>query len=188
MEFGNPLFLVVFFGIFHVIGGLGFGKGIRERITDAKAGNQLIVWGLLMGTLPILFDWFFLIRVGEVVSGLVGPILFIISAFIGGIFFTGELSRKNEKSMGAILMGGTALMLGLMLTPYLIQQAQTRDDLGLVDHLCGGSIPIFFIVIGFSFAWTGFSAIRKNLSFDEHITERELEVEDKTKSKSKKAK
>jgi hypothetical protein len=90
--------------------------------------------------------------------------------------------------MGAILMGGTALMLGLMLTPYLIQQAQTRDDLGLVDYLCGGSIPIFFIVIGFSFAWSGLSAIRKNLSFDEHITGRELEVEEKTKSKFKKAK
>ena len=188
MAFGNPLILVVFFGIFHVVGGLGLGKGIRERITDPKAGNQLIAWGLIMGALPIVFDWFFLIRVGELVLGLVGPVLFIVAAIVGGMFFTGDLSRNNEKSIGSILMGGTALMLGLMLTPYLIQQANTRDNLGLVDYLCGGSIPVFFILIGASFVWTGFSAIRKNLSFDEHIAEREMEVEEKAQRKSKKAK
>lgn len=187
MSIGNPLILVVFFGIFHVIGGLGLGKGIRERITDPKAGNQLIAWGLIMGALPIVFDWFFLIRVGHFISGLVGPTLFIIAALVGGIHFTGELSRKNEKSIGAIMMGGTALMLGLMLTPYLIQQAGTRDDLGLVDYLCGGSIPVFFILIGTNFVWTGFTAIRKHLTFDERIAEREIEVEEKAERNSKKA-
>lgn len=183
MEFGNPYFLVVFFGIFHVIGGLAFGKGVRERISDGKAGSQLIVWGLLMGGSPILFDWFFLIRVGELVPGLMGPILFIAAAIAGGMFFTGELSRKNEKSIAAILMGGTSLMLGLMITPYLIRQAQTHENLGLVDYVCGGLIPVFFIFIGGSFAWTGFSAIRKRLTFDEHVAERELEHEEKSKSR-----
>src|SRR5512133_2187932 len=129
MEFGNPYFLVMFFGIFHVIGGLALGKGLRERVTDAGTGNQLIAWGLLMGVSPTLFDWFFLIREGALVPGLIGPVLFVVTAVIGGIFFTGELSRKNEKSIAAILMGGTSLMLGLMPTPYLIQQAQTRENL-----------------------------------------------------------
>ena len=73
------------------------------------------------------------------------------------------------------------LMLGLTLTPYLIQQAQTRENLGLVDYLCGGLIPVFFIFIGGSFARTGFSAIQKRRTFDEHVAERELENEEKSK-------
>jgi hypothetical protein len=174
---------VVFFGIFHVIGGLALGKGLRERVLDAGASNQMIAWGLIMGASPTLFDWFFLIREGALVPGLIGPASFLVAAIVGGIFFTGELSRKNEKSIAAILMGGTSLMLGLMITPYLIQQAQTRENLGLVDYVCGGLIPVFFIFIGGSFAWTGFSAIRKRRTFDEHVAERELENEEKSNSR-----
>jgi hypothetical protein len=66
-----------------------------------------------------------------------------------------------------------------MITPYLIQQAQTRENLGLVDYLCGGLIPVFFILIGGSFAWTGLSAIRKRRTFDEHAAERELKNEER---------
>lgn len=184
----NPYFLALFFGIFHVVGGLAFGKGIRERLAGAKTGSQLLIWGAVMGLPPMLFDWFFLIRAGEKIAGFAGPILFLIAVIVGGIVFTGELSRKHEQSVAAILMGGTALMLGLMLVPYLLRQAQTRSDLVLVDYLCGGFIPLIFILVGASFLWTGFSAIRKNLSFDEHIAEREMEVEEKTQRKSKKAK
>lgn len=187
MEFGNPLVLVIFFGIFHLIGGLALGKGIRERFGEADTGNQLIVWGFLMGAAPILFDWFFLIRAGMVQPGLIGPVLFVIAAIVGGIFFNGELSRRNEKSIAAVLMGGTSLMLGLLLTPYLIQQAQTRDNLGLVDYLCGGLIPVLFIFVGTSFAWTGLSAILKRRSFDEHIAERETEIEEKAQKKRRKS-
>ncbi|GAB4499599.1 MAG: hypothetical protein OHK003_16130 [Anaerolineales bacterium] len=187
MEFGNPFILVAFFGIFHVIGGLSFGKGIRKKFGEAGAGNQLIAWGLLMGAVPIFFDWFFLIRAGMLLTGVIGPALFIVSAAIGGIFLNGELSRRNEKSIAAVLMGGTALMLSLLLIPYLIQQAQTRENLGLVDYLCGGSIPILFILIGASFMWTGLSAILKRRSFDEHIAERETENEEKSQKKRKRS-
>jgi len=187
MEFVDPLIPVVFFGIFHVSGGLAFGKGIRERFGETGSGNQLIAWGFLMGATPILFDWFFLIRVGMVQPGLIGPVLFIISTIVGGIFFKGKLSRRNEKSIAAVLMGGTSLLLGLMLTPYLIQQAQTRENLGLFDYLCGGSIPILFVFIGASFAWTGLSAILKRRSFDEHIAEREIEIEEKMQTKRRKS-
>lgn len=176
----NPYFLALFFGIFHIIGGLAFGKGMRERLGGAKTGVQLLIWGAIMGLPPLLFDWFFLIRVGEQAAGFAGPILFLIAMLVGGIVFTGDLSRKHEQSIASILMGGTALMLGLMLVPYLLQQTQTRSDLGLVDYLCGGFIPFIFILVGFSFVWTGFSAIRKNLSFDKHIAEREMEIEEKT--------
>lgn len=186
MELNSPYFLVVFFGIFHMIGGLAFGKGIRERLTGAKTGYKLMVWGAIMGILPMIFDWFFLIRVDKIMAGTVGPALFILAVILGGIFFTKELSRKHEQSIVAILMGGTAFMLGSMLIPYLIQQAQTRDNLGLVDYLCGGFIPFIFILVGFSFIWTGISAMRKNLTFDEHIAEREIEIEETSNQRKKK--
>lgn len=175
MVFGNPIILVLFFGIFHLTGGLAVGKGIRERGSDKKAGGQLIAWGAIMGVTPTLFDWFFLIREGELVWGLIGPGLFIMAGILGWVFLNGELSRRNEKSIGAVLMGGTALILGLLLTPYLIQQAQIREGIGLVDYVCGGAIPLMFIFIGASFAWNGVTALRKNMSFDELIAERRKE-------------
>jgi hypothetical protein len=183
MGIGEPYFLVIFFGIFHIVGGLAFGKGLRERISDKAAGNSLIVWGILMGGLPIIFSWVFLLREGYLVAGWIGPALFVVSSIFGGIFFIGELSRKNEKSIGAILMGGTSLMLGLMIASFLIKQAQTQEGLGVIDYLCGGSIPIFFIFIGGSFAWTGLTAIRKKRDFDGYTAEQEMEIEEKSKKR-----
>lgn len=182
MEFGNPYVLIVFFGIFHVTGGLALGKGLRETLNKTEAGKPLMAWGFLMGAVPMLFDWFFLIRIGES-AGWVGPALFVTAIICGWLFFTHELSRKNEKSIAAVLMGGTALMLGLMLTPYLLQQVQIRENLGWADYLCGGSIPLFFILIGGSFAWSGFQALQKKRSFDDHIAEREADIKEKSENK-----
>lgn len=176
MVFGNPIILVLFFGIFHLTGGLAVGKGIRERRSDNKAGSQLIAWGAVMGATPTLFDWLFLVREGEIVWGFIGPGLFIVAGILGWAFLNGELSRRNEKSIGAVLMGGSALMLGLLLTPYLIQQAQTRGDIGLVDYVCGGAIPLMFILIGASFTLNGITALRRNMSFDELIAERQIKT------------
>lgn len=183
MTFGGPYFFVVFFGIFHILGGLVFGKGLRDKLTDPGAGIGFIIWGLIMGVPPTLFDWFFLIQAGNLVPGLIGPILFIIAAIVGGIYFNGEIARKNAQSIISILMGGTALMLGTMITPYLIQQAQTRDNLNITDYLCGGLIPVLFIGVGLSIVSTGFSAVRKNMTFDELVAQREMEAEDKSQGK-----
>lgn len=171
--FGNPLILVVFFGIFHLIGGLAVGKGIRERAAEGKSGSELMLWGAVIGITPILFDWFFLIREGELIWGAVGPALFIAAAIFGRVVLNGDLSRRNEKSIASVLMGGAAFSLGLLLTPYMIQQAQTRENLGAADYVCGGAIPLMFILIGASFVWNGLSAIMKNMPFDELIAERQ---------------
>ncbi|MBL8061373.1 MAG: WVD2 family protein [Anaerolineales bacterium] len=184
MSLDNPLFLTVLFGIFHILGGLAFGRGIRAKMKAEKTGGHLLVWGAIMGITPILFDWFFLIRVGKITYGLIGPVLFFATV-IGGIFLNGELTRNNEKSISAMLMGGASLLLGFMLTPYLLQQAQTRENLEFADYLCGGLIPIFFIGVGLSFVWNGFSAIRKRRTFDEHIAEREQEIEEKSERRNK---
>lgn len=116
MSLDNPLFLTVLFGIFHILGGLAFGRGIRAKMKAKKTGGHLLAWGAIMGITPILFDWFFLIRVGKITYGLTGPVLFFATV-IGGIFLNGELTRNNEKSISAMLMGGTSLLLGFMLTP-----------------------------------------------------------------------
>lgn len=179
MAFGNPLILALFFGIFHFFGGLAVGKGLRERTSDKKVGSQLIAWGMLMGATPTLFDWFFLIRLGAVIWGFVGPAIFIAAVILGVLILKGRLTRRNEKSLGAVLMGGSALMLGLLLTPYLIEKAQVRKDIGFTDYVCGGAIPLMFIFIGASFAWNGISALRKNMSFDEFLAERQIETGEK---------
>ena len=44
MSLDNPIFLTAFFGIFHVIGGLAFGKGIRDVFANST-GRQLLIFG-----------------------------------------------------------------------------------------------------------------------------------------------
>ena len=178
----HPLILVVFFGIFHGFGGLAFGKGLRDRITGNNGSGSLILWGAIMGLTPILFDWFFLINNGQTLYGLIGPGIFVLAAIAAGIFYTTKLTRVHEKSFGAILMGGSSLAVGLVIIPYLLEQAQTQE-LGLEDYIFGGCIPIIFLVVGISFLWSGISAIQNNKSFDEHMDEREAEIEKRAKRK-----
>ncbi len=184
MSPSNPLFLVLFFGIFHIFGGLAFGKGIRDRLMKDSKGSQLIAWGVLMGVVPVLFDWVFLIGQGYMLHGLAGPALFVITAIVGALFLTKKLTSVHEKSIGAILMGGTALLFGLTLAPYLIKQA-FKMKLGPADYIFGGCLLVLPLLVGFGFVWNGVTAILKNRTFDEHIAERELEIEEKASRKKK---
>lgn len=184
MILNNPLFLVLFFGIFHVFGGLALGKGVRDRLAKDNKGNSLIAWGVLMGVAPALFDWVFLVNQGYVWHGLTGPVLFITAAAIAAIFFTEKLTRVHEKSIGAILMGGAALLLGLALAPYLVKQALTMD-LSPADYIFGSCLLVLPLFVGFGFVWNGVTAILKNRAFDEHIAEREKEIEEKASRKKK---
>lgn len=179
MDLFQPTFFVLFFGIFHVVGGLAFGKGVREVAARSKSGHPLLMWGALMGILPTLFDWFFLIRNGQVTQGLIGPVLFVIAIILGTILFTEKLTRVHEKSIGAILMGGIALMIGLMLAPFLVDRALTLE-LGPEDYIFGSCLLTLPILVGFGFVWNGITAILKNRTLDEHIAEREAEIEEKT--------
>ena len=188
----TPLFLVFFFGIFHLFGGLAFGRGLRDLFDSKEHKTNLILWGALMGITPTLFDWFFLIRDGQLIEGLIGPAIFILSTLISAIFLTAKLTAVHEKSIGAILMGGCALMFGLLLAPYLYQQAFSaastlQRELELADYLFGSCLLILPLLVGTGFIWNGVQAILKNRSFDEHMQERELEIEEKT-SKKKKSK
>ena len=110
MSLDNPIFLTAFFGIFHVVGGLAFGKGIRDTLANSK-GRQLLIFGGLMGVTPLIFDWFFLYREGWVLHALSGPLLFLLAAVSGAFIFTQRLTAIHEKSIGAILMGSIALMI-----------------------------------------------------------------------------
>ena len=179
MNIYNPLLLVSFFSAFHLLGGLAFGKGLRD--TESK---QLILWGGFMGITPIVFDWAFLIREDMLFYGLIGPTVFVIAGILGYSLLTTKFSKANEKSIGAIMMGASSLLIGLILAPYLINQVLTLD-LQPADYLFGSCLLVLPILVGIGFIWSGFTAILKKRTYDEHVAEREIELEEKISRKKK---
>jgi len=172
----NPLFLVFFFGIFHGFGGLAFGKGLRDTLTGKK-NHSLLLWGVIIGIIPILFDWAFLYINWGINYAIIGPIIFIVAAIVSGIFYKGKMVKVHEKSIGAILAGGITLAFGFLIAPYLVKQALTID-LRPEDYVFGSCLLVLPFLVGFAFLSNGLKAITKNKSFDEHIAEQEKELED----------
>ena len=74
-----------------------------------------------------------------------------------------------------------------MLAPFLINRALTLD-LGPEDYIFGSCLLIMPILVGFGFVWNGVTAILKNRAFDEHIAEREAEIEAKSSRRKSKQK
>lgn len=183
MNLDNPFFLITFFSIFHVFGGLAFGKGMKDVISNSGQGKRLLIWGAFMGISPILFDWLFLIQAGMLFYGLIGPALFIIATIIGWVI---KISKIYEKSIGIILMGLASLLIGISLAPFLITQALTLN-LQPVDYIFGSCLLVMPILVGIGFLSSGLKAVRKKQSYDEHIAQHEIEIEEKI-SKPKKKK
>lgn len=178
MNIENPFLLVAFFAVFHLLGGAALGKGIRDK------NSQQALWGAFMGITPIVFDWAFLIREGLAFYGLIGPFIFVIAVIASYLLFQTKFSKTNEKSIGAILMGSSSLLIGLALAPFLINRALTFD-LQPVDYLFGSCILVLPILVGIGFVWSGFAAILKKRTYDEHIAEHELELEVKVSRKKR---
>ncbi|MEW5940357.1 MAG: hypothetical protein AB1750_11880 [Chloroflexota bacterium] len=182
----NPLFLAFFFGIFHLLGGLAFGRGLRDWRADHDKSLTLVYLGLFLGGGAALFNWFFLLREGQTLFGLAGPAVFGLAAFAAFFLWTGELSRKNEKSIVTLAMGIVAVLIGLFVTPILIAQAQTQE-LTLADWIFGPCIAILPFFVGINFIYLAAKALRTTRAFDEVAAEEEAKqdkaLEDRKKRK-----
>lgn len=187
MALDNPFFLAFFFSIFHLLGGLALGRGLHGWRVTNENGVTLIIWGLLIGVGPFLFDWFFLLREGQILPGLVGPAIFVLAALVTFFVWTGELSRKNEKSIISLIIGMTAVLVGLGITPILITQAQTRE-LTLADWVFGPCIAILPFFVGINFIYLAIKAMWSKRTFDDVAAEEEEKqdkaIEVKTKRRS----
>lgn len=165
-----PLLLTVFFGIFHFLGGVALGQAVRA----ARGGLDpwsLLVWGVGMGGLPVIFDWFFLIAQGHLIYGLIGPCLFVITTLASAFL---ELKIDGGAIISAAV-GSAGFLIGLFPIPLMLDRSKTFD-LGMTDYLFGGCFALLFVVIGGSFAWSGFSAIMRGISLDQAHAEREQKV------------
>jgi hypothetical protein len=178
MNLDNPLFLVTFFSIFHIVGGLAIGKGIREFILKSDKGKRYILWGAIMGIPPLAFDWAFLIYPGKIIYGSIGPALFIIAIMFASIFLTGKFSETHEKSIGIAVMGLASLLIGLSIAPFIIKQA-LLPGMGLEDYIFSSCLLVMPILVGFGFLSNAVRAMLNNKSLDEYLDKREIEFEKK---------
>ncbi len=161
-----PLLLTVFFGIFHLLGGGALGQAVRL----ARRGSDpwfFVLWGAGMGGLPLIFDWFFLIAQGHLIYGLIGPALFGITTLASAFL---EVKMDGGAVISAAL-GSAGFLIGLLSIPLMLDRSKT-SDLGMTDYLGGGCFVLLFVVIGGSFAWSGFSAIVRGISLDQAYAER----------------
>ncbi len=163
-----PLLLAVFFGIFHLLGGGAIGQGVQALRRGSSQWLFLFVWGAIMGGVPLIFDWFFLIGQGYWLAGLIGPAVFVISAFISAYL---ELDIDGGAVISAAL-GSTAFLIGLFSIPLMLDRSK-EFNLGTEDYLFGGCFVLAFVGVGGSFAWNGIRAILRGISLDQAYAERE---------------
>jgi hypothetical protein len=166
-----PLLLTVFFSIFHVLGGVAMGQGVRAALRGSDESMSLVLWGAGMGGLPVIFDWFFLIAQGHLIYGLIGPILFIITTLASAFLQV----KMDGGALISAALGSAGLVMGLLSIPLMLDRSKTFD-LGVTDYLFGGCFVLLFVVIGGAFAWNGYSAMLRGISLDQEYAEREQKV------------
>ncbi len=151
--FFAPL-VVVFLGIFHILGGSALGQGVRAALHGSDDFMTLIMSGALIGGLPVIFDWVFLIAQGYVVHGLIGPLLVIVCACVTAFV---PLDAYGP-ALAPAALGSAAFLIGLLSVPLILDRSQ-EYDFGATDYIFGGCFALGFILIGGVFAWNGFRAI-----------------------------
>lgn len=162
-----PLIITVFLGIFHLLGGAALGQGWRALERDSSTATFFFAWGAGMGLLPLVFDWFFLIRMGNWVYGLVGPVILIVSTLASAFL---EVKVDGFAVMSAAL-GTTAFLLGILAIPLVLDTFRTKETVGFEDYVGGSCMVLLFVVIGGAFAWNGFSAMLRGISLDQEYSE-----------------
>lgn len=142
--------LVVFLGIFHVIGGAAFGTGLRRMIWEGGEAEFLLIWGGLFGGIPMVFDLFLLF--GNPFAGVIGPALFLASMLITTFFWRGVLEEIGAATLTSIVVGAGALLLGAAALPFLVERGE------VVFAILWSSI---FITAGAIFLFAGLNALRR---------------------------
>ncbi len=175
-----PLLLTVFFGIFHVLGGGALGQAVRAARRGSDETTFLLLWGVGMGGVTVIFDWFFLIAQGHLVYGLFGPILFIVTTLASAFL---EVKVDGGALVSAAL-GSTAFLIGLLSIPLMLDRAKAFDA-GLTDYLCGSIFVLLFVVIGGAFAWNGYRAMLGGISLEQEYAGREQKVKHPRERKKK---
>lgn len=178
----NPFFpplITVFLGVFHLLGGGALGQGVRAALRESDQSVNLILWGGLMGGLPLVFDWYFLIAQGHIIYGLIGPLLFLISASAAAFLRL----RIDGPAVLSAVVGSAALFIGLLVIPLMLGRAQ-EFELGITDYLFGAVFVLMFVLIGGAFAWNGFSAMLRGISLDQAHAERAQKIGRSRKRKS----
>ncbi|MBI5032232.1 MAG: hypothetical protein HZB51_17005 [Chloroflexi bacterium] len=136
------------------------GLGVRAALRGSDKVYFYAIWGTLIGLVPFLFDWFFLIAQGHLIYGLVGPVLFGV-ALVASAFL--ELKIDGAAVISAVI-GSAAFLLGILSIPLSLDATKTRT-LGIEDYVFGSCFVLMFVVIGGSFAWNGFSAMCRDAIF-----------------------
>jgi len=178
MEQIFPLFIAVFLSIFHALGGGAVGQGLRAAQSGSNKTTFFFLWGGLMGLTPLIFDWFFLIAQGNLIYGLVGPVLFIAAALASAFL---NLNMDGGAIISAA-MGTVALLLGILSIPLMLDAARASNP-GLTDYIFGGCFVLMFVVIGGSFAWNGLRAIFRGVTLDDELGERQMNIEERAERK-----
>jgi hypothetical protein len=167
-----PMFSALFFSIFHAFGGAALGRGLRTLRSDPQNAATLLLWGALMGLTPLLFDWFFLLRVGQWAYGVIGPGIFVMTALASAALWTGALEQLDGRAMAAAALGGSALVIGLAAAPLLVGAALAHGA-AAGEIVFGAVWLLFFVGIGSGIAWTGLMALRHGRTFDQEARRRQ---------------
>lgn len=168
----HPLFLTLFFSIFHAVGGLAFGRGLRTVGHDPQNSLNLVLLGGLFGLAPLVFDWFFFLREGEIILGLIGPSVFAATAVSGALVETGARANMAVRALVTTTLGSAAFVIGIYAAFVGLTSGRT---LTIADWIFGSLLVLLFVLIGGGFAASGLRALFGGQTLDASVVDAQQE-------------
>ncbi|MGE5141720.1 MAG: hypothetical protein ACM3JD_19820 [Rudaea sp.] len=145
-----PLLLfLLFFSLFHVIGGFVVGRGLRQILFGPRGAQLgfLFVWGLMFGGLPLCIGGPIFVLSGAPQVFAAEVAIVIAATFAGAILKDEYLEAFTTPAVAGALFGGVFLLVGIALVtwglPRGIGEAAT---LGLLFTAAGLAVVVASLV------------------------------------------
>lgn len=142
IDLDQPVFLLVFLALFHLLGGGALGVALRNIVRDRQGCRDqafLLIWGATFGGLPLLAGvssiWLLTLQVAELTAGVL--LTFFFWDQIRDLF------GKPEIAM--ITVGGVFFAVGCTAFGLLLGERQVVSALALGGSFGGLGGPVCYL-------------------------------------------
>ncbi len=139
------VFLMLFFGVFQVIGAVFVGLGVRQMLRGESAGTGQIFFGAIFAGAGTLFSGVFMHELNA--WGFPVGVMTTCLVALGVIFSPEEILQRFGASVGVIALGGFATLVG---GAVLIGTLRAQEEIlfGILFGGCWGSVGLGFLLTG----------------------------------------
>ena len=141
----TQVFLMLFFGIFQLLGAIFLGLGVRQMIAGESNGVGQVFIGTIFGGVGLLFSALFMYQMNT--WGFPAGAMITFGVALTTMFAPQELLTRFGASILMIGIGGIVALMGALV---LIAAWRTRQEIlfGILFGGCWGSVGLMFLLTG----------------------------------------